>query len=256
MAYGQKFKEIRRSNLLSQVEFAKQVGVSRSVISQIEIDKIKPTLEALTRISRLFSVSLDYLMLDEEPLPEKDKLSYQELSGFNLPYLDKKPNVLMEFTAESLFRGKLTDKRIKEIPYFSLRDRPHFGFRYATEDMRSKLPHLQLPIDSMGPLMAFEILDASMHQTEIVICKLTDINAIHEQQYVVIVASDKLLDGIIEKIDNRILTINTIQLPLSQIKEIWQVQLVIAQPDVHNNLKAQLKKMELLLEDLKKEDDV
>ena len=47
MAYGQKFKEIRRSNLLSQEEFAKQVGVSRSVISQIEIDKIKPTLDAL-----------------------------------------------------------------------------------------------------------------------------------------------------------------------------------------------------------------
>ena len=75
MAYGQKIKEIRRANLLSQEEFAKRAGVSRSIVSQIEIDKIRPTLEALKRISQEFQVSLDYLMNNEAPPSEAEELS-------------------------------------------------------------------------------------------------------------------------------------------------------------------------------------
>ncbi len=166
MAYGQKFKEIRRSNLLSQEEFAKQVGVSRSVISQIEIDKIKPTLDALKRISKLYNVSLDYLMSNEEPPSEEDKNVLLRQSIHAYPNFQKSSKILMEFTPASLFGDKLSHKRLKEIPYFSLSDRRNIGFPYPFEDIKLKLPQIQIPIDAIGPLMAFEILDPNTFQNE------------------------------------------------------------------------------------------
>ncbi len=252
MAYGQKFKEIRRSNLLSQEEFAKQVGVSRSVISQIEIDKIKPTLDALTTISKLFDVSLEYLMLDEEPLPEKDKLNYNNLFRDNILHKKQMVNEYMPFSNQKTIFDNKVGNRIQQIPYFSLFDSRHLGFRFSSEEMRSKLPYLQIPIDYSGTLMAFEVPDSGKHQTEILICQLTDLNAIYAQQFVVMVTTNGLLHGIIEKITENKLTLNNEHLHLHEIREVFVVRLVIGQPEMHNNLKAQLKKMEVLLKDLKK----
>lgn len=252
MAYGQKFKEIRRSNLLSQEEFAKQVGVSRSVISQIEIDKIKPTLDALKRISKLYNVSLDYLMSNEEPPSEEDKNVLLRQSIHAYPNFQKSSKILMEFTPASLFGDKLSHKRLKEIPYFSLSDRRNIGFPYPFEDIKLKLPQIQIPIDAIGPLMAFEILDPNTFQNEILVCHQVDINVIHEQQFIVIIAMDKLLHGTIEQIDAKSITLGNSTLQLTEIREIWQVKLVIAPPDLHNSLKEQLKKMELMLEELRR----
>ncbi|MFN3939704.1 MAG: helix-turn-helix domain-containing protein, partial [Chitinophagales bacterium] len=64
MSYGKKFKEVRRAHLLSQEQFAKKLGISRSVVSQIEIDKIQPTIQALRKLASTFNISLDYLMRD------------------------------------------------------------------------------------------------------------------------------------------------------------------------------------------------
>lgn len=252
MAYGQKFKEIRRSNLLSQEEFAKQVGVSRSIISQIEIDKIKPTLDALKRISKLYNVSLDYLMSNEEPPSEGDKNSLLRQSIHVNPNFHKLPNVLMEFTQSDLFGDKLSHKPFKEIPYFSLSDRRNIGFPYPFNDIRLKLPELKIPMEGAGPFMAFEILDGNTYQKEILICGAIEINNLHEQQFIVIIAIDKLLHGTISQIDSISLTIANTILPLAEIREAWLVKLVIAPPDMHNNLKEQLKKMEGLLEELRR----
>lgn len=252
MAYGQKFKEIRRSNLLSQEEFAKEIGVSRSIISQIEIDKIKPTLDALKRISKLYNVSLDYLMSNEEPPSEKDMMNEFSVHKLHHPAFSKVANLSMEYEQASLFSQKLSHKLLKEIPYFSLSDRRMIGFPQPFRDIRLKLARLQIPIESNGPLMAFEVLDVTTSRNEILVCQLTDVNVIHEKQFVVIISIGKILHGNIQQIDNKTLTIDNIRLPLTQISEIWLVKLVIAPPDMHNDLKEQLKKMEELLEELRK----
>ena len=252
MAYGQKFKEIRRSNLLSQEEFAKQVGVSRSVISQIEIDKIKPTLDALKRISKIYNVSLDYLMSNEEPPSEEDKSLLLRQSIHAHPNYHKLPNVLMEFTQASLFGDKLSHKPLKEIPYFSLSDKRIIGFPHPFDDIKIKLPILKIPMEGAGPFMAFETLDGNTYQREILICEAIEINNLHEQQFTVIIAIDKLLHGTISQIDSKKLTITNNIIPLVEIREAWLVKLVIAPPDMHNNLKEQLKKMEVLLEELRR----
>ena len=144
------------------------------------------------------------------------------------------------------------NKRIKKIPFVSYRDWRHSLFGFSREDLRSNLPHLEIPLDYSGTFMAFEVPDAGKHQTEILICQLADIHAIFEQQFVVLVTANALLHGIIEKITETKIRLNKDDLLLREIREVFVVRLVIGQPEMHNNLKAQLKKMEMMLEDLKK----
>lgn len=56
---------VRKTAGLSQEEFARMVGTSRSVISQVEIGKIKPSYEVLVNTSRQFKVSYKYLLEGE-----------------------------------------------------------------------------------------------------------------------------------------------------------------------------------------------
>lgn len=65
MDLKQRIKSIRDDNNLTQQQFADAIGVSRSVVSQIEIGKIHPTLEVIKKIAKVYSIPYNYL-LDEE----------------------------------------------------------------------------------------------------------------------------------------------------------------------------------------------
>lgn len=63
---------IRKMSGLSQEAFAKKVGTSRSIISQVEIGKIKPSYEVLIKTVHEFSASYKFILEgvnDERPLP-------------------------------------------------------------------------------------------------------------------------------------------------------------------------------------------
>lgn len=55
-------KEIRKKNDLTQIEFAKKLGVSRGVIAQIEIGKNKISSELAKTINDVFNYSIDYIL--------------------------------------------------------------------------------------------------------------------------------------------------------------------------------------------------
>lgn len=59
---GFRIRRVRALTGLSQEEFAVQIGVSRSVLSQIEIDKIRPSLDVLSAISKLYNVPYNWLI--------------------------------------------------------------------------------------------------------------------------------------------------------------------------------------------------
>ena len=65
MTFGEKIQKLRKEAGLSQEELAYQLGVSRQAISKWERDSGYPETEKIVRMSKLFHVSLDYL-LDEE----------------------------------------------------------------------------------------------------------------------------------------------------------------------------------------------
>ena len=67
---SEKLREVRLSRGMSQVELAKQLGVTKQSVSNWENDNIQPSVDMLVRLARLFGVSTDYLLgLTNNPAP-------------------------------------------------------------------------------------------------------------------------------------------------------------------------------------------
>lgn len=58
---GDRIKELREDNHMTQDELAAKLCVNRATISGYETNKILPPLDALVLIADTFNVSLDYL---------------------------------------------------------------------------------------------------------------------------------------------------------------------------------------------------
>lgn len=62
MDFGNKLKELRMQNGLTQQQLATQLGVTKSVISFYERQERTPSPEVLRKIAAVFRVSTDYLL--------------------------------------------------------------------------------------------------------------------------------------------------------------------------------------------------
>ncbi len=60
--FGIKLRELRSSHGLTQIQLAKELGVSKQCVSNWENDNILPSIDMLIRISQYFYVSCDYLL--------------------------------------------------------------------------------------------------------------------------------------------------------------------------------------------------
>lgn len=63
MDFGKQIKQLRRDNNLTQEQMANMLNVSRQAISNWENNKNLPDLELLILMSKVFSISLDQLIL-------------------------------------------------------------------------------------------------------------------------------------------------------------------------------------------------
>lgn len=66
MTFGEKIQKLRKETGLSQEELADQLNVSRQAVSKWERDSGYPETEKIVRMSKLFHVSLDYLLGEED----------------------------------------------------------------------------------------------------------------------------------------------------------------------------------------------
>ncbi|MDE6103801.1 MAG: helix-turn-helix domain-containing protein [Oscillospiraceae bacterium] len=66
MTFGEKIQKLRKEAGLSQEELSYQLKVSRQAVSKWECDNGYPETEKIVRMSRLFNVSLDYLLNDDD----------------------------------------------------------------------------------------------------------------------------------------------------------------------------------------------
>ena len=62
MNFGQRLKELREINHLSQMELSLKTGISQSAIAKWELNKTEPTASALITLSKFFNESVDYLL--------------------------------------------------------------------------------------------------------------------------------------------------------------------------------------------------
>ena len=83
MTLGQKLKEIRKRFGLSQESLAEIMNVSRQAITKWESDEGLPDVSNLQELSKVFNLTVDYLLDDDNSLPslsmkkELDKDKYE-----------------------------------------------------------------------------------------------------------------------------------------------------------------------------------
>ena len=83
---GQRLIYFRKSLGLSQLEFSKKAGLSRSYITHVETEKVNPSFEFLLKISSTYNLSINWLLFENGQmllLPGDHYLNYldNDLNG-------------------------------------------------------------------------------------------------------------------------------------------------------------------------------
>ncbi|PKV50838.1 DNA-binding XRE family transcriptional regulator [Aquimarina sp. MAR_2010_214] len=68
MSIGSRIKLIRKQADMTQAQFAEAIGMKQSPLSQIESDKILPSIETLKIVRRKFNISYDFI-IDGKEIP-------------------------------------------------------------------------------------------------------------------------------------------------------------------------------------------
>lgn len=97
--FGQRIKKLRNDNGYSMEELAQKIGVTKSSINMWENGGSVPKENILILLSKLFNVSIDYLLgneIMEEKVPENRKLHYiqRNLEKLDKEKLDKAEKIL------------------------------------------------------------------------------------------------------------------------------------------------------------------
>lgn len=75
---GENLKQLRKQHKISQAELAKQLFVSQQAVARWETNSSIPSLETLSKLATLFSVSIDYLLGRSDILKSDEKEPTQE----------------------------------------------------------------------------------------------------------------------------------------------------------------------------------
>ena len=89
MAVGESIRELRRKKGLTQEELAERLHMSRQAVAKWESGTSEPSIECLIAISDLFEVSLDCLILGDEPNVMKGKKGDAPSKNINAKNLAK-----------------------------------------------------------------------------------------------------------------------------------------------------------------------
>lgn len=66
MRIGDRIRELRRKERLTQSQLAQKIGVSTGAIGLWEVNKREPDANMLLKLSKVFDVPVDYILENEE----------------------------------------------------------------------------------------------------------------------------------------------------------------------------------------------
>lgn len=110
---GQRIKELRGQNNISQKELSSQLFVTSQAISKWERDEATPNPEAIAKMAEIFSVSADYLVGltdDKERLSPKDE---PDIAQAKIALFGGDGEVTDEMWEEAVFAAELIKNRHK-----------------------------------------------------------------------------------------------------------------------------------------------
>ena len=85
MSFGERLQTLRRSNNLTQEEFAQQLKVSRQAVSKWESSRGYPEIEKIIYICNAYGVSMSELFQDEVPLAQQTVDTSKKAKPTNQP---------------------------------------------------------------------------------------------------------------------------------------------------------------------------
>ena len=88
--FSDRLRQLRTARDLSQMDFSKQIGVSKSSINMYERGEREPGLETLERIADYFNVDMDYL-LGKSDIVSKSNWSFIASNVIPMPSMKKIP---------------------------------------------------------------------------------------------------------------------------------------------------------------------
>lgn len=77
MNFGERLRELRIENGLTQLQLAQILGISKSNISKYEAGNVEPNLDIITNVAIQFCVSTDYLLGLSDNRTEKSSLEWR-----------------------------------------------------------------------------------------------------------------------------------------------------------------------------------
>lgn len=86
MELGKKIKQLRKFSGMTQEQLAEKLNISRQALSKWENGTSMPDVESVVRISMLFQISLEELLIKEEKYVEESKtqITLEDLTQINL----------------------------------------------------------------------------------------------------------------------------------------------------------------------------
>lgn len=100
MTLSDRLQELRKTHSLSQEQLAEKLDVSRQAISKWESGQANPDINNLLKLSNIYEVSTDYILLGKETdhqIVVEEKIIYKEKKGFKKLH-DLPPSIKIALT--------------------------------------------------------------------------------------------------------------------------------------------------------------
>ena len=118
MEFHEKLQQLRKKNNLTQEQLAERLFVSRTAVSKWESGRGYPNLESLKYISRLFSISIDDLLSNEELIELAETESQENISKVSILVFGALDIISIAFLFLPLF-GQQDGEFIYAVPLLS-----------------------------------------------------------------------------------------------------------------------------------------
>ena len=119
MKFSEKIIKIRKENGLSQEEFGNKINVSRQAISKWKSEQSQPEVEKIKEISKVFGVSIEYLLNDEFKNDNTKKVSKFNKKKFGKCLLKVIIVLIIIYLMYSAYKFIILYKRYKNIQNIS-----------------------------------------------------------------------------------------------------------------------------------------
>ena len=82
MTFGERLKELRKGQKMTQQQLADRLGVAKSVVSYYESGDRYPSFDVLVRIARIFHRTTDYLLgIERNKIIDVSDLTEEEIAA-------------------------------------------------------------------------------------------------------------------------------------------------------------------------------